>query len=168
MSETPPLSPTPVHITAAAALFGVIALAGIYAAYAAVKDFAFARASGGWPTVEGVILTPKKPDGPSRYAYYFDGVRHEGTRLAFRTRGYIGSPPPENAGARAMVYVKPDAPATSVLVPGGSGRRFAVWLLLSGVAVFFGVAGVVRSMIEIDFPDVGTSDRENGDVSSVE
>lgn len=140
-------------VLAAALLFGVIALAGVFAAYAAVKDFAFARASGRWPVTEGVILSPRGDDDDRRYAYHLNGVSYEGERVAFLTRGYIGSPPPKAPGALVEVHVSPDDPATSVLVPGGSGRRFAVWLALSGATVFVGVAGLTRAMMAIDFPD---------------
>ena len=138
----------------AAFLFALVAIAGLITAYAAVKDFAFARASGDWPQTHGVILTPGDDGGEElRYAYHVDGESFEGRRLAFLTRGYIGSPPPRTPGAKVDVYVSPIDPTTAVLVPGGSGRRFAFWLLMSGVAVFVGVAGLTRTMMAIDFPE---------------
>ncbi|MBI1391999.1 MAG: DUF3592 domain-containing protein [Alphaproteobacteria bacterium] len=142
------------HVFGAAMLFGLIALVGIYAAYAAVKDFAYARASGRWPTAEGVVLSSPNGGKLLRFAYHHDGVSYEGDRIAFRTRGYIGSPPPRSPGSQVAVYFRPDDPAIAVLVPGGSGRRFAIWLALAGAAVFVGVAGLTRAMMALDFPDV--------------
>ncbi len=143
----------PPPVFAAALFFGVVALGGVFAAYAAVKDFAFARASGRWPVTQGVLLSPGPSSDDRRYAYHLDGVSYEGRRLAFRTRGYIGSPPPDKPGSIVNVHVSPDDPATAVLVPGGSGRRFAIWLALSGATVFVGVAGLTRAMMAVDFPD---------------
>ena len=152
-----------VHAIGAAALFGLVALGAVYSAYGAVKDFAYARASGRWPTAEAVILSPRRGRADEfRYAYHFGGESYEGERIAFRTRGYIGSPPPTTPGALAPVYVRPDDPATAVLVPGGSGRRFAVWLALSGLGVFVGVAGLTRAMMALDFPEeLGLSDMDD-------
>ena len=141
-------------LVGAAVFFGFVALAGVITAYAAVKDFAFARASGAWPQAHGVILSaPGNNSRALRYVYYVDGESYEGRRLAFLTRGYIGAPPPRTPGSKVPVYVNPVEPATSVLVPGGSGRRFAFWLLIGGGAVFVGVAGLTRTMMAIDFPE---------------
>ena len=139
-------------IIGAALAFGLIALAGVMAAYSAVEDFASARASGSWMQVEGVVLSPSKPD-ELRYAYFVDGKSYQGSRLAFTTRGYIGSPPDRSPGARVRVFVNPADARGSVLVHGGSGRRFAAWLLLSGVGVFVGLAGLTRAMMALDFPE---------------
>jgi len=174
MSDTSPAVETPSptdgfrpHVIAAAALFGLVALAGVFTAYAAVKDFAFARASGAWRQVEGVVLSPPRGrESELRFAYHVGGESYEGRRIAFRTRGYIGSPPPRTPGARVTVYVSPHDPQIAVLVPGGSGRRFAVWLVVSGAIVFIGVAGLARAVMALDFPefDPGFGRRdENGD-----
>ena len=142
------------QLIGAACLFGAVAIIGALAAYAAVLDFAHARASGRWPQTDGVILSaPRGDENALRYAYIVDGRSYEGSRLAFLTRGRIGSPPPRTPGARIRVYVSPTDPATAVLVPGGSGRRFAIWLALGGAVVFVGVAGLTRAMMAFDFPE---------------
>ena len=146
----------------AACLFGAIAAVSAAGAFAAVKDFANARASGNWMQVEGVVLSPKEDAGAARlfawrpglrYAYHFRGETHEGRRFAFLTRGKIGSPPSTKPGARVIVYVSPDDPKLSVLVPGGSGRRFAIWFAAAGAVAFVGVGGLIRSMMAVDFPE---------------
>lgn len=157
------------HVAAAATLFGLIALAGVFTAYSAVKDFAYARASGAWRQVEGVVLSPPRGgEGEIRYAYYVGGESFEGRRIAFRTRGYIGSPPPRTPGARVAVYVAPNDPQTAVLVPGGSGRRFAVWLILGGGIVFIGVAGLARAVMALDFPQFDPGFARCGDEDDID
>ncbi|MEM6413837.1 MAG: DUF3592 domain-containing protein [Pseudomonadota bacterium] len=143
----------------AALLFGVISLAGLFAAFAAVKDFAYARASGRWAQTNGVVLSSDNTD--FRYAYHWQGKSREGHRISFFTRGFIGTPPPTKPGSMLDVYVSPSDPDTSVLVPGGSGRRFAVWIAFCGAIVFTGVAGLTRAMLAFDFPEYGDLDRSS-------
>ena len=137
----------------AAILFFILSVAGVYVSYSAVEDFAAARASGKWAQAEGVVLSPDSGPGDLRYAYIVDGKRHESQRLSYLTRGLIGSPPRTDPGARVKVYVSPTDPAEAVLVPGGSGRRFAVWFAFGGLIVFIGFAGLIRAMMAIDFPE---------------
>jgi hypothetical protein len=139
------------EIVAAAILFALFAAGGMLVSHAAVKDFASARASGGWQVASGVILSGE--NGALRYAYVHDGDRFEGARLAFHTRGLIGDPPSTIPGTQVDVYVSPDDPARSVLVPGGSGKRFALWFGFGAIITFFGVAGLIRSMTAYDFED---------------
>lgn len=137
----------------AALLFGLVSLAGLFAAFAAVKDFSSARASGKWAQTAGVVLSA---DGEGlRYAYHWQGQSREARRVSFFTRGYIGSPPPTAPGSAVPVYVSPTDPNRAVLVPGGSGRRFAVWIAFSGAIVFMGVGGLTRTMLAFDFPEYG-------------
>ncbi len=141
------------QLLAAAGVFGLIALCGAFSAYAAVKDFSRARASGIWRQVDGVVLSPARGAPRLRYAYHIDGRSYEGRRLAFMTRGYIARPPSNAPGAAVTVYVSPEDPRQATLVTGGSGRKFAAWLGMAGFAVFIGLAGLIRTVMAIDFPE---------------
>ncbi len=152
---------SPVQLFWAACLFAAIAAGGAMAAYAAVKDFAYARASGRWEQVDGVVLSPNSTKGGLRYAYFYNGEGLEGARFAFLTRGRIGAPPPTKPGDQVMVYVAPEDPTLSVLVPGGSGRRFVIWFAGAGLIAFIGVGGLIRSTMMMDFPELSRLDRDD-------
>ncbi|MEL6361984.1 MAG: DUF3592 domain-containing protein [Pseudomonadota bacterium] len=143
-----------IHLFFAAGVFLLLSLAGSNICYSAVKDFAFARASGKWIQTDGVVLSPTDSSEKLRYAYISGGRQFESHRLSFLTRGRIGTMPPTWPGANVTVYVSPENPAVSVLVPGGSGRRFAVWFAFGGLVVFVGLGGMVRTMMAVDFPEL--------------
>lgn len=157
------------HMVFAAGLFLLLTVLGAIISYNAVSDFAAARASGNWRQVDGVVLSPDRGRGllnfgpPVRYAYLVDGKRHESHRIAFRTRGVIGTPPSTLPGSTVTVHVSPDNPARAVLVPGGSGRRFAIWFAAGGFVIFVGFAGLIRAMMAIDFPELA---RHHGTVGT--
>lgn len=146
------------QVLIAAGFFALVAALGCWSCFGVVRDYVDARASGGWPTVEGVVLSGDG-DGDLRYAYMVGGRSYESGRVKFVARGPLGRPPPATPGALVDVYVKPEDPSRAVLAPGGSGRRFALRFLGTGVLVFFGVAGLIRSMLLFDFPELA---RETG------
>lgn len=141
-----------VQLFSAAGLFVLLSLFGAHVCYSSVKDFSSARASGKWAQTSAVILSSN--EGELRYAYFHDGRRLEGNRLSFSTRGLIGNMPSTIPGDTVTAYVSPEDPGMSVLVPGGSGRRFAVWFAFGGLVLFVGFAGLIRTMMAVDFPEL--------------
>lgn len=131
-------------------LFGLVVMSGVLAAYAAVEDYARARASLSWSIVDGVVLSREKTDGEVRYAW-FDGAKsHTGGRVRFWTgapfdRGAVYEP-----GKAIKVYVSPDDGSLAVLEPGGSGVLFAAVLGFGAFLVFVGLAGIIRLTMLLD------------------
>lgn len=131
-------------------LFGAVATAGVLAAYAAVEDYARARASQNWPVVEGVILSHSADDQTVRYAW-FDGVEgHTGERVRFWTRALYPSGETYEAGKAVKVRYSPDNGALAVLEAGGSPKIFAVALGFAAFLVFIGLAGIIRLTMMLD------------------
>lgn len=131
-------------------LFGAVATAGVLAAYAAVEDYARARASQNWPVVEGVILSHSADDQTVRYAW-FDGVEgHTGERVRFWTRTLYPSGETYEAGKAVKVRYSPDNGALAVLEAGGSPKIFAVALGFAAFLVFIGLAGIIRLTMMLD------------------
>jgi len=131
-------------------LFGAVAAAGFFTAYAAVEDYARARASRNWPTVEGVILSNPEGGNEIRYAW-FDGVEgHSGARIRFWTRALYPSGETYEPGKAVTVRYSPDNGAVAVLEPGGSALIFAVALGLGAILIFVGFAGIIRLSMLLD------------------
>jgi hypothetical protein len=128
-------------------IFGVLIFCGALAAYAAVADYAQARASRDWPTVEGTILTS---DSGVRYTWYADGRPRTGTRVRYWTSALSPSGVAYAPGDNVRVFVSPDNGAVGVLEPGGSPILFALVLGFGGFLVFIGLAGVIRLAMKLD------------------
>ncbi len=133
----------------ALALFAALAALGAYAGGAAVKDFARARASVKWPSVQGVVLSKSAADAAEiRYAYVAGGRGHESRRVRFLSGVFASAPTAHlRPGESVTVYVDPKDPETAVLRPGGSGALFAVAALTAGGLVFIGLGGVIRTLL---------------------
>lgn len=143
-------------------LFGAVAAAGFIAAYAAVEDYARARASRNWPVVEGVVLSQPESGNAIRYAW-FDGVEgHSGARLRFWTRALYPAGETYEPGKAVKVRYSPDDGSLAVLEPGGSALIFAVALGVSAILIFVGLAGIIRLTMILD----GLSSAEPGDRQS--
>ena len=131
-------------------LFGAIAAAGLFAGFAAVEDYARARASRNWPVVEGVILSKSESGDAIRYAW-FDGVEgHTGARIRFWTRILYPSGASYAPGDAVKVRYSPDNGALAVLEPGGSALIFAFVLGFGAILVFVGLAGIIRLTMILD------------------
>lgn len=128
------------------AFFAAIAGAGLAALALAVRDYAHARESRAWETVEGVVLSA--PDRKMlRYAYVAGGKTHESRRATFVT-GALASPELDRApGETIEVLVDPENPAMSVIVPGGSSFVFALVTTTAAFLIFVGVGGLVRTAV---------------------
>lgn len=131
-------------------LFGAIAAAGILTSYAAVEDFARARASRGWPVAEGVVLSREKGDKSVRYAWFDGEAGHTGERVSFWTGALHRSGAIYRPGAKIKVYVSPENGALAVLETGGSPVIFIVALGFGAFLVFIGLAGIVRLTMLLD------------------
>lgn len=130
-------------------LFGAVASAGALSAYAAVEDYARARASLSWPIVEGVVLS-SDADGGARYAWFDGEASHTGERIRFWTgavyeKGVVFQP-----GKPVKVRVSPDDGSLAVIEPGGSGVVFAIALGFGAFLVFVGLAGIIRLTMMVD------------------
>jgi hypothetical protein len=130
-------------------LFGSVAACGVVAAYAAVEDYARARASLGWPTVEGVVLSNEQGDGV-RYAWFDGEASHTGERVRFWTGALHQSGEVYDPGRRIDVHLSPDDGAVAVVEPGGSAVIFLIALAFGGFLVFLGLAGVIRLTMLLD------------------
>lgn len=131
----------------ALALFGALIFTGMIACYAAVSDYAQARASRDWPVVEGTILSGGET---VRYAWFAEGRSHTGERVRFWSNAFNPSGVAYRPGAKTTVFVSPDDGAVGVLEPGGSPVLFALVLGFGGFLVFIGLAGVIRLTMKLD------------------
>lgn len=129
-------------------LFGALAIIGVFAGGFFVQDYAKARASTSWPTVDGIVLS--KLDGSPervRYVYSMNGRSYESTRervflARFSNRSTTNYLPGENL----RVFVDPLDHSYSVLQPGGAGFAFVIFSIFSGAFVFFGIGGIVWAL----------------------
>lgn len=131
-------------------LFGAVASAGFVAAYAAVEDYARARASLGWPTTEGVVLSHDAKAGDIRYAWFDGEASHVGERVRFWTAALQSSGKVYEPGAPVKLHVSPEDGGLAVIEPGGSSFLFAVVLGFGAFLVFIGLAGVIRLAMLVD------------------
>ncbi|HNR77989.1 MAG TPA: DUF3592 domain-containing protein [Parvularculaceae bacterium] len=131
-------------------LFGIVVMCGVLAAYAAVEDYARARASLSWPAVDGVVLSRGKADGEVRYAWFDGADSHTGGRVRFWTGAVFDTGAVYQPGKPIKVHVSPDDGSLAVLEPGGSGVLFAVVLGFGAFLVFVGLAGIIRLTMLMD------------------
>lgn len=131
-------------------LFGALVLTGALAAYAAVEDYTYARASLRWRTVEGVVLSPASNGEELRYAWFDGAVSHTGDRARFRSAVLRETGVVYRPGDKVKVYVSPENGALAVLEPGGSAALFAVTLGFGAMLIFVGLAGVIRLTMMVD------------------
>ncbi len=128
-------------------IFGVIIFSGALAAYAAVADYAQARASRDWLVVEGTVLSSETG---VRYTWFAEGRPHTGERVRYWTAALRPSGAVYAPGERVKVFVSPEDGAVGVLEPGGSPIFFALVLCFGGFLVFIGLAGVIRLAMKLD------------------
>lgn len=131
-------------------LFGAVAGAGVLTAYAAVEDYARARASRSWPVVEGVILSPVDSAETVRYAWFDGDEGHTGERVRFWTRALFPSGGVFEPGKAVDLRVSPEDGSLAVIEPGGSAVIFSVVLAFGAFLVFIGLAGIIRLTMMID------------------
>lgn len=125
--------------------FGALAVVGVFAGGFFVQDYARARASASWPSVEGIVLS-RLDNAPERvrYVYSMNGRSYESTReRVFLARFLSRSTTSYLPGENLMVFVDPQDHAYSVLNPGGAGVAFVFFSIISGACVFFGIGGIV-------------------------
>lgn len=143
-------------------LFIAVAAAGSVTAYAAVEDFARARASLSWPEAQGVILSRAADDDHVRYAWFDGEESHTGKRVRFWTRALHPSGASYEPGKTVVVRFSPENGAVAVLEPGGSAAVFSIMLAFGGFLVFLGLAGIVRLTMNLD----GLTPTQDDDQSS--
>ena len=138
------------EVTFVLLFFASLAICGILAGNFFVRDFARARASAGWPTADGVVLSQLDGDRDSlRYAYSFEGRSYQSSRdRVFIARISNRTPATYTPGETVNVFVDPNDPSFSVLRPGGAGLPFLLLTIFSGVCIFFGVGGVIWTFSE--------------------
>ncbi|MBB5518428.1 DUF3592 domain-containing protein [Amphiplicatus metriothermophilus] len=141
----------------AAGFFVILAVSGVLLAGFGVRDFAFARASLSWPTVEAVMLSA--PDGEGvRYAYSVAGRKYESRRARFFTASFqraagIDARP----GDVVPAAYDPARPSRSVLEPGGAGSVFFATVAAGALLTFLGLGGIVRLLSEAAVLDEQTA-----------
>ena len=128
--------------------FGMLAIMGVFAGGFFVQDYAKARASTSWPTVEGIVLS--KLDGAPervRYVYSMNGRSYESARERVFLARFSSRPTTKYLpGENLRVFVDPLDHSYSVLQPGGAGVAFVIFSILSGACVFFGIGGIVWAL----------------------
>lgn len=140
----------PSEFWTATAFFVAMAVLGGWSAYAAVSDYAAARASRDWPVVEGVALSRTDAASVCRYAYFQNGKPYQSTRVLFATTPRGRRAPDCAPGMRLDVRVAPDDPSLAVLMSGGSAVTFVLWIGVAAIFLFAGLAGVIRMMLLAD------------------
>lgn len=131
--------------------FAILGALGLWIGGVAVEDFARARDSRTWPAIEGVVLSKDGEDSNDiRYAYVAGGHGHESRRVRFLTGLVFKAPTAQlRPGESVTVYVNPDAPDVAVLRQGGSGLVFAGAAVVAAALVFFGLGGVIRTVMNM-------------------
>jgi len=149
------------EVSVVLAFFAALALIGIAGAGFIVDDYAKARASTAWSIVEGVVLSNRPGEGPGpRYVYSVGGRSYEAVRRRFFVARFSGSPLQVlQPGEAIPVYVSPKDASVSVLQPGGAGAVFVLFSIISGLCVFTGVGGIIRTLIETARESASTDDR---------
>ncbi|MEZ5892163.1 MAG: DUF3592 domain-containing protein [Parvularculaceae bacterium] len=125
--------------------FAALALIGAAGGAFIAHDYARARASLGWPSVEGIVLSQLDGERAAvRYVYSVEGRSYESTRTGgFISRFMKREKRAYQPGEDVIVYVNPQDHAYSVLTPGGPGAVFVFFCLLCGASLFFGAGGLV-------------------------
>ena len=125
-----------------------LTILGVLGAGFVVGDYARARASAAWPVYDGVVLSRRGRVDDLRYVYSVEGRSYESRRVRFFTASF--SPNPIRglrAGESVPVYVDPADHRFSVLTPGGASAVFVLASMFTGACVFFGVGGIVRTLM---------------------
>lgn len=128
--------------------FGALAVIGVFAGGAFVQDYARARSSPSWPSVDGIVLSQldNAPDRV-RYVYSMNGRSYESVReRVFLARFLNMARMDYLPGETVTVFVNPQDHSYSVLYPGGAGVAFVVFSILSGACIFFGIGGIVWTL----------------------
>lgn len=127
--------------------FIFLSILGVVGAGFIVNDYARARASMGWPVYDGIVLSQRGSGDKLRYVYSVDGRSYEGSRRVFFSGQFatskIQTPGP---GETIRVYVDPGDHSFAVLYPGGASAFFVIGSLFTGLCVFFGFGGIVRTL----------------------
>lgn len=131
-------------------LFAAVTAAGVFTVYAAVEDFARARASRSWPETQGVVLSRAADDDHVRYAWFDGEQSHTGERVRFWTRALHPAGAAYEPGKAVKVRYSPEDGSVAVLEPGGSAAVFAIALSFGALLVFVGLAGIVRLTMMLD------------------
>ncbi len=128
--------------------FTALAVLGVAGGGFFVHDYARARASASWPAVDGIVLSQLEGERAHvRYVYSIDGRSYESTReRVFLSRFLKPSQRDYRPGEAVTVYVNPTEHSYSVLRPGGANAAFIFCSIFSGLAVFFGVGGVLWAL----------------------
>lgn len=135
------------ELTVVLSFFTLLALSGLVLIGVIVNDFACARASHHWPSVDGVVLS-ESGGGAVRYAYIHKGESYEAERVAFFTGGFSKDlSRTYRPGQSVRVYVDPEKPSAAVIAPGGSSLVFLASALLCGLLVFIGAGGLIRTLM---------------------
>lgn len=129
--------------------FVMIALVGMAVVHFFVTNYAVARASHNWASVEGIVLSgARRWDQTSRYSYSIDGAVFQSSR-----RRVVDSPLNLSLshhgvpGDAVNVFVDPADPSYSVLKPGGSVIFYAFGITIGIALTFLGFAGLARSSL---------------------
>ena len=129
-------------------LFAAILAAGVLLAQYSVRDYAKARASLAWPSVEGVVLDQDR--WGVTYAYSWSGRTRQSSKERFLTGFSLSDvlAPAEQEPARFVkVYVSPANPDEAVLHRGGGRVMFALATLFGAGLAFIGGGGVAQSLV---------------------
>lgn len=128
--------------------FTALAVFGVAGGGFFVHDYARARASASWPAVEGIVLSQLEEEKARvRYVYSIGGRSYESTRERVFLAGFFRIAAREyRPGESVTVYVNPQDHSYAVLEPSSAGTAFILCSLLSGLAVFFGVGGVLWTL----------------------
>src|SRR5437867_10319975 len=116
------------------------------------------EASGGWPSVNGTVVSSDIIEERGRHDYYtvraqYDyevgGVVRHGNRVAFYGNGNFDHAADAHAwiaryprGAQVDVYYDPNKPEEAVLIRGGQGIGVGVIVIFAGLGLAF-VAGAI-------------------------
>ena len=100
------------------------------------------------PVVSAVVLSQTDDQTTGvRYAYSIDGRSYQSKRERVFTARFLKNPVRKyTAGDRISVFVDPGNHKFAVVEPGGAGAAFIFFSILSGIAIFFGVGGVVWAL----------------------
>ena len=133
--------------------FGIALVAGGLAiSHACFREWSLAQASTRWPSVHGTIIVAKEHKNRMDqslevlYAYSYASVDYTNKNIVF---GFdpidLSSAGNPSRGSSVMVYLDPDRPENSVLVPGGAGETFPAPLFGVFLSVFGAIVAVICS-----------------------
>jgi len=140
--------------------FTVLAIIGVAGGGYFAHDYARSRASLTWPAVDGIVLSQIDDERAHvRYVYSVDGRSYESTRVRSFLSGFMKPGGRDyRPGESVVVFVNPEDPEYSVLNTGGAGTAFIILSILSGLAIFFGLGGVVWTLSRNDIRSLEPAD----------